>query len=73
MTTSTDEYYVHCPACGAANRVPGDREGQAGRCGSCHAGLPPLYLHPQVLAEGSFTPFVSGYPGPVLAEFWAPW
>jgi len=66
-------YTVTCRACGAANRIPFEREGQAGRCGRCRAHLPPLYSRPQQLDERTFDPFVGGYNGPVLAEFWAPW
>jgi thioredoxin 2 len=64
---------IVCPSCGAVNRIPEDKEGKKGRCGSCHAELPPLYSHPQQLTAGSFDNFVANYPGPVLAEFWAPW
>ena len=66
-------FIVRCPACGTGNRVPAEREGAAGKCGSCHAPLPPLYTKPQQLDERSFDAFVAGYPGPLLAEFWAPW
>lgn len=69
MTT----YTVTCRACGAANRIPAEREGQAGKCGRCRAPLPPLYSKPRSLDERSFDAFVKAYPGPVLAEFWAPW
>ena len=66
-------YIITCPACGTGNRIPADREGIQGKCGSCHAALPPLYHHPQQMSSGSFDGFVAAYPGPVLAEFWAPW
>jgi len=66
-------YTVHCPACHAANRIPAEREGQAGRCGACHAPLPPRYHTPQPLDDRTFDRFLHGYGGPVLAEFWAPW
>ncbi len=73
MATSRDDYIIRCPACGAANRVPATSEGRAGQCGSCHAGLPPLYRTPVALTDRSFDEFVRGNPGPMLAEFWAPW
>lgn len=66
-------YVIRCASCGKGNRVPAEKEGVAGRCGSCRAALPPLYHQPQVLGERNFDAFVRGYPGPVLAEFWAPW
>lgn len=73
MTTSSDSYLIHCPACGIANRVPASSEGRAGTCGNCHGTLPPLYSRPVSLTDRSFDPFVESYPGPVMAEFWAPW
>lgn len=66
-------YIVTCPACGTGNRIPAAKEGATGHCGSCRADLPPLYYQPQQLTDRTFDPFVQNYPGPVLAEFWAPW
>jgi thioredoxin 2 len=68
-----ESYLIRCSACGTANRVPAASEGKAGKCGNCHAALPPLYSQPVTLTDRSFDSFVAGYPGPVLAEFWAPW
>jgi thioredoxin 2 len=68
-----DTYLIHCPACGVANRVPAASEGRTGKCGSCRAALPSLYTRPVALTDRSFDSFVENYPGPVLAEFWAPW
>ena len=48
-------------------------EGKSGKCGSCHTPLPALYTSPVALSDRSFDSFVASYPGPVLAEFWAPW
>jgi len=67
------DYLVTCTACGSANRIPADKEGKKGHCGTCHAVLPQLYRHPQQLTDQTFDAFVENYPGPVLAEFWAPW
>ena len=66
-------YLLRCASCGKSNRVPADKEGVAGHCGGCRALLPPLYHQPQILTERSFDAFVRAYPGPILAEFWAPW
>jgi thioredoxin 2 len=66
-------YIVKCSSCGTANRVPAEKEGVPGHCGNCRASLPPLYLKPQQVTDSSFDRFIAGYPGPVLAEFWAPW
>lgn len=68
-----DSVIIRCPACGTANRVPRSTEGRAGNCGNCHGKLPPLYSRPVELTDATFDSFVQGYPGPVLAEFWAPW
>lgn len=55
------------------NRIPLFREGVQGLCGSCKAALPILYTHPVTVTEANFDSLVKGNPGPVLAEFWAPW
>lgn len=73
MTGMTETYLIRCPACATANRVPAASEGKAGKCGSCHGALPPLFTRPVALTDRSFDPFVANYPGPILAEFWAPW
>lgn len=64
---------ISCPACGTGNRIPADKEGMRGHCGSCHALLPPIYHTPQQLSASTFDAFIANYPGPVLAEFWASW
>lgn len=66
-------YIMQCPSCGTGNRIPADKEGIRGHCGSCKAILPPLYCHPRQLNERTFDDFMASYPGPVLVEFWAPW
>jgi len=66
-------YTVTCSSCGTANRIPADKQGKSGRCGTCHAPLLPMYYQPRSLDEKSFDGFIRGYNGPVLAEFWAPW
>lgn len=66
-------YLVRCASCGKSNRIPADKAGVSGRCGGCRALLPPLYHQPQILTERNFDAFVRAYPGPILAEFWAPW
>lgn len=69
----SSSYIVTCSSCGTGNRIPAQMEGKQGQCGSCHAPLPPMYHTPQQLGGSGFDSFVSVYPGPVLAEFWAPW
>ncbi len=73
MDTGKESYLVKCPSCGASNRVAAKMAGKAGRCGECHANLPVLYTEPITLGDSSFREFLHGYPGPVLAEFWASW
>jgi thioredoxin 2 len=66
-------YLILCPACGTENRIPAEKEGVIGRCGTCHNKLPALYLRPVTLTEKTFDSFFKGYEGLALAEFWAPW
>lgn len=73
MPHGADSYLIHCPSCGTANRVPAASEGRAGKCGNCHGKLPPLHTRPVELTDRSFAGFIAGYPGLLLAEFWAPW
>jgi len=73
MDTKDDSYLIKCQGCGTANRVPASSEGKGGKCGACHAPIPPLYTEPVALTDRSFDTFVKGYRGAVLAEFWAPW
>ena len=68
-----NSYIVTCSSCGTGNRVPAEKEGKRGHCGNCRSELPPLYYQPQTVIDSTFDSFVSNYPGPVLAEFWAPW
>ena len=64
---------VLCPACGATNRVPGDRvaQGLAPVCGKCRAPLP--VGKPQPVTDASFAQDVLRSPVPVLVDAWAPW
>lgn len=64
-------YNVTCSSCGTTNRIPADKQGRAGRCGTCHSTLLPMYYQPQPLNERTFDDFIKGYRGPILAEFWA--
>ena len=69
MTTSM----VVCPACGATNRVPGDKvaQGLAPVCGKCKTPLPAG--RPQPVTDASFAQDVERSPLPVLMDAWAPW
>lgn len=37
--TTTAAHVVQCPACGAKNKIPAEKLGQAARCGRCRAAL----------------------------------
>ena len=64
---------VVCPACGATNRVPGDKvaQGLAPVCGKCKTPLP--VGRPQPVTDASFAQDVERSPLPVLMDAWAPW
>jgi thioredoxin 2 len=64
---------IACPACGATNRVPGDRvaQGLAPVCGKCRGPLP--VGKPQPVTDASFAQDVERSPVPVLVDAWAPW
>jgi thioredoxin 2 len=68
-----DTLMIGCPACGATNRVPGDKiaEGRAPVCGKCKAPLP--VGKPQPVKDATFAQDVEGSPVPVLVDAWAPW
>ena len=62
---------IVCPHCGAKNRVPDDRLGDAPNCGACHEALmPPV----PVAVRGAALPrLVAGTDLPVVVDFWAEW
>lgn len=62
---------VVCAACGAGNRVPEARLGDAPICGRCHARL---FSGKPVVADGAlFDKLVGKGSLPVLVDFWAAW
>jgi thioredoxin 2 len=62
---------VACPACLTANRVDGERRGDAPRCGRC--GAPLLDGAPVELDAARFDALVAHTDLPVVVDFWAPW
>lgn len=64
---------IECPACGATNRIPGDKvaQGLAPVCGKCKAPLP--VGKPQPVTDATFAQDVERSPMPVLVDAWAPW
>ncbi|MCS6876940.1 MAG: thioredoxin TrxC [Geminicoccaceae bacterium] len=63
--------HVVCPACGAVNRIPGERSPEHARCGRCRARL--FEGRPVALAAANFDLHVGRSDIPVLVDFWAPW
>jgi thioredoxin 2 len=68
-----DTLMIVCSACGATNRVPGDKvaQGLAPVCGKCKTPLP--VGTPQPVTDASFVQDVEHSPVPVLLDAWAPW
>jgi thioredoxin 2 len=66
---------VHCPHCGARNRVPRSRWGDRAVCGKCKSGLPlkgDFPDRPLIATDRTFREEVLGFPGPVMMEFYSP-
>ncbi|MBV6424734.1 MAG: Thioredoxin 2 [Steroidobacteraceae bacterium] len=60
-----------CPHCNAINRAPGERVGEAPKCGRCHE---PLFAgKPIALDAAAFDAHVNRTDLPLLVDFWAPW
>jgi thioredoxin 2 len=62
-----------CPECKAVNRIPVRHLADAGKCGKCHAVLPPHGAPIEVTSSSQFDEIVGGSRVPVLVDFWAPW
>jgi thioredoxin 2 len=64
--------HIVCPHCDAINRVPRDRLGAGGKCGSCHR---PLYEgRPAALnSTVRFDKHAKHSDIPLLVDFWAAW
>ncbi len=61
-----------CPSCGAANRIPEDRDPAVARCGRCKAEV--LAGAPLDVDAETFARHLAGTKGaPVLVDVWAPW
>lgn len=60
-----------CAACGATNRVPPERLGDAPVCGRCRHELRPA--HPVALTDAVFDDFIANTELPVVVDFWATW
>lgn len=62
---------VACPHCGALNRVPEERLGDAPSCGRCRKAL--FTATPLALDSASFDLHATRSGIPLLVDFWAPW
>ena len=61
-----------CVKCGKQNRVPPEHLHDTGRCGSCHADLPPV--NEPIDADPAMFDEITGQAKvPVLVDFWAAW
>lgn len=61
-----------CPACGAVNRAPDEKDPLAAKCGRCKKGL--FSAHPtEVDAKALHAHRGSTKGAAVLADVWAPW
>jgi thioredoxin 2 len=65
---------IHCPACGATNRVPLQKieQGLAPVCGRCKKQLP-VSIYPITVTDATFAADVERSPLPVLLDLWAAW
>ena len=62
-----------CPECKAVNRIPVRHLAEAGKCGKCHAALPPHAVPIEVTSGAQFDEIIAGARVPVLVDFWATW
>lgn len=67
---ATEKLTVPCPHCGAGNRVPAARLGDAPACGRCH--VPLFGGAPLALDAAGFERHARG-DLPLLIDFWAAW
>lgn len=63
--------HVVCPHCDSVNRLPEEKLGSGGKCGTCHQ---PLFSgQPLNLNSGRFARHSARSDIPLLVDFWAPW
>lgn len=66
-----ESVHIVCPHCGTINRLPQQRLGDGGKCGSCRGRL--FDGHPVPMDEAQFRRHVAHNDIPVLVDFWASW
>jgi thioredoxin 2 len=74
MSATADVQLIHCPSCGATNRVPRERlqSGDQPICGRCKTPLTTA-AHPVTVTDENFASEVEAAPLPVLLDLWAAW
>ena len=55
------------------NRIPVRHLADTGKCGKCHAALPPQASPIEVSSESQFDEIIGAARVPVLVDFWATW
>ncbi len=72
---SHESMIVKCNQCGTRNRIPIKRMDGKPLCGKCKAPLQggAFFDSPVTVTDTTFDSEVTGYPGPVLLDAWAPW
>jgi thioredoxin 2 len=68
---AVNKLHLPCPHCGATNRLPAERLGEAPNCGRC--GQPLIAGQPVALDDTNFDDALLGVDRPVLVDFWAAW
>jgi thioredoxin 2 len=70
----SDADLIRCPACGATNRVPGEKieQGLEPVCGRCKTPLS-VSRKPITVTDATFPVDVERSPVPVLLDLWADW
>ena len=63
--------HLICPKCGAKNRVPQEKLGDAPVCGRCSSAL--MEALPVALSDAALPGFLAGTELPVVVDFWAAW
>lgn len=62
---------IPCPHCDTLNRLPAERRGDGGKCGTCGKAL--FTGHPVALNGARFDVHAGAQDLPLLVDFWASW
>ncbi len=69
--SNPDSKIIVCPSCGTSNRVPAQKLGAGGKCGTCHTAL--FTRSPVTLTSANFEAHSMKSDIPLLVDFWASW